>query len=211
MKVEAVAGTANWLAARRGVLTASVMRDAAAMLRDGKTPSVARKNLMMNLAAEILTGVATDHIVTKPMRWGIEQEPNAIAAYEAITGEIVGPQVFVLHPKIENFGATPDALVGLNGLLECKCPNTNTHINWWTGKGVPEEHRLQMATQIACTGREWCDFLSFDPRLPKRQQVILRRYIPTPAEIAEVEAVARKFNNELFALVARVNESNFED
>lgn len=203
MRVEATAGTAAWTAARRGLLTASRMKDAAALLKTGK-PSESRIRLMKELAAERLTGAAVDHYVTSAMQWGIDNQAGAISAYEALTGEIVGPELFVLHPKIEFFGATPDGLVGSDGLIEVKCPTTTTYVEWVLAGVVPEEHKLQMATQCACAGRQWVDFVAHDPRMPAGQTLFVRRYEPTADEIAHVEKVATDFLRELDDLVQRV-------
>lgn len=208
MLVEAIAGTPNWIAARRGMLTASRMVDAAAVLKNGK-PAESRVKLLQELAAEVLTGIKVDHFVTDAMRHGIEQQPHAISAYEAATGEIVGPEVFVLHPTITGLGATPDGLVGERGLIEVKCPTPPTFVRWVTEGVVPEQHKLQMATQCACAGREWVDFAAFDPRMPAGRQLWVRRYTPSAEELENVEKIARTFLEELSALVQRVNEAEY--
>ncbi len=198
MEVEALAGTPNWFAARRGLLTASRMNDALAVLKNGK-PSESRRKLMFELLAERMTGAAVDHYVTPAMQWGIDNQADAISAYEAETGELVGPEVFVLHPEIDWFGATPDGLVGADGLLEVKCPTTPKHLAWIVAGEVPDEHRLQMLTQIACTRRQWVDFVSFDPRV-RKPQLFIRRFEPDRAEVERIEAGAREFLAELEAM-----------
>ena len=199
MEVEALAGTNQWHAARRGCLTASRMADAIAVLKNGK-PSEARRKLMFDLLAERMTGNAVDHFVTPAMQWGIDQQAAATAAYEAETGELVGPEVFVLHPSIDWFGATPDGLVGSGGLIEIKCPTTPKFLAWRMAGEVPEEHRPQMLAQLACTGRQWVDFVAFDPRVQKGPQLFIRRFQPERAEIERIEAGARDFLAELAAM-----------
>lgn len=199
MEVEALAGTPNWFAARRGLLTASRMNDALAVLKNGK-PSESRRKLMFELLAERMTGAAVDHYVTPAMQWGIDNQADAISAYEAETGELVGPEVFVLHPEIDWFGATPDGLVGADGLLEVKCPTTPKHLAWIVAGEVPDEHRLQMLTQIACTRRQWVDFVSFDPRVKGKAQLFIKRYEPAREEIEKIEAGVREFLAELDAM-----------
>lgn len=199
MEVEAIAGTNQWHAARRGCLTASRMADAIAVLKNGK-PSEARRKLMFDLLAERMTGNAVDHFVTPAMQWGIDQQAAATAAYEAETGELVGPEVFVLHPSIDWFGATPDGLVGSDGLIEIKCPTTPKFLAWRIAGEVPEEHRPQMLAQLACTGRRWVDFAAFDPRVQKGPQLFIRRFQPERAEIERIEAGARDFLAELDAM-----------
>lgn len=213
MQVEALAGTPNWLAARRGMLTASRMNDAAAFLKAKKDeapkPAEARVKLMQDLAAEILTGVKVDNFVSPAMQWGIDQQAHAISAFEAATGELVGPEVFVLHPTIPGLGATPDGLVGSDAVLEVKCPTPSTFVRWVLEGTIPDQHKLQMATQCACTGRSRAHFVAFDPRMPAGRQLFRRVYEPTADEIANVEKIAREFLAELEALIARVNEAEY--
>lgn len=199
MEAEALAGTANWHAARRGCLTASRMADAIAVLKTGK-PSESRRKLMFDLLAERMSGVAVEHYVTPAMEWGIAHQADATAAYEAETGELVGPEVFVLHPSIDWFGATPDGLVGASGLIEIKCPTTPKHLAWVMAGEVPDEHKPQMLAQLACTGRQWVDFVAFDPRVQKGPQLFIRRFQPERAEIERIEAGARDFLAELAAM-----------
>jgi putative phage-type endonuclease len=208
MIVEAMAGTDNWVAARRGCLTASRMADAMAYLKtkskDGQlVEAEARRKLKFDLLAERLTGIAVSHYVTPAMQHGIEQQPHATAAYEAATGEIVGPEVFVLHPRIDWFGATPDGLIGDAGIVEIKCPTTPTFLRWVTEGEVPAEHKPQMLAQLACTGRAWCDFIAFDPRVPEPHQLFIRRFEPEQSEIARIEVEAEKFLAELADMADR--------
>ena len=198
MQIEAYAGTPNFFAARRGLLTASRIADALAVLKNGK-PSEARRKLMFDLLAERMSGVAVEHYVTPAMEWGIAHQADATAAYEAETGELVGPEVFVLHPSIDWFGATPDGLVGAAGLIEIKCPTTPKHLAWVMAGEVPDEHKPQMLAQLACTGRQWVDFVSFDPRV-RKPQLFIRRFEPDRAEVERIEAGAREFLAELEAM-----------
>lgn len=208
MIVEAMAGTDNWVAARRGCLTASRMADAMAYLKtkskDGQlVEAEARRKLKFDLLAERLTGIAVSHYVTPAMQHGIEQQPHATAAYEAHTGEIVGPEVFVLHPRIDWFGATPDGLISDAGIVEIKCPQTSTFLRWVHEGEVPAEHKPQMLAQLACTGRAWCDFIAFDPRVPPAHQLFVRRFEPDASEIARIEVEAEKFLAELADMAER--------
>ena len=199
MEAEALAGTNQWHAARRGCLTASRMADAIAVLKNGK-PSEARRKLMFDLLAERMSGVAVEHYVTPAMEWGIAHQADATAAYEAETGELVGPEVFVLHPSIDWFGATPDGIIGSDGLIEIKCPTTPKHLAWVMAGEVPDEHKPQMLAQLACTGRQWVDFVAFDPRVQKGPQLFIRRFQPERAEVERIEAGAREFLEELPAM-----------
>lgn len=208
MQVEALAGTPNWLAARRGCLTASRMNDAADFLKTGK-PGAKRIALLKDLAAEAISDYAVEHFVTADMQWGTDHQPHATAAYEARRGLLVGPEVFVLHPEIERFGATPDGLVGHDGLVEFKCPRTTTFISWVTEGVVPEQHRLQMLAQLACTGRKWCDFVAFDPRMPEGRQLYIRRFEPDEKEIERAEEIAATFVEDLNKFIQLVNEAEY--
>lgn len=190
---------ANWLRARAGKLTASRMRDAMDFLKNG-SPSAKRSQLMRELLAERLTGDSVRHYVTDAMTWGIEREAEAKAAYEAETGIIVAEAGFYDHPRIDNLGATPDGLLP-GGLIETKCPTTATFVEWRMAGVVPEEHKPQMIVQCVCTGRAWCDFVAFDPRIKNpAHRLFIRRYEPTAEEIAKVEAAAEQFLSELDAM-----------
>lgn len=203
MQVEAVAGTPAWIASRRGCLTASRVADALAVLKTGK-PSESRRKLMFELLAERMTGIAVDHFVTPAMQWGLDNQADAIAEYETLTGELVGPEVFVLHPEIDFAGATPDGLVNHDGLLEVKCPTTPKHLTWLTAGEVPDEHKPQMLFQLACTRRQWVDFVSFDPRIKGKARLLVRRFEPHIDEIKKVEDGVRQFLDELQSLSEQI-------
>ena len=111
------------------------------------------------------------------MQWGLDQEPFARAAYELHAGVLVETCGFVLHPQIARFGASPDGLVGDDQpLIQIKCPTTKTHLEWMMAKTIPLEHIPQMLAELSCTGREWADFVSFDPRLPEHLQLFVLRF-----------------------------------
>lgn len=192
----AAQGTAGWLKARCGVLTASRMADVMAFSKKGE-PLEARKKYMVELLAERMADQAAGRYVTPAMEWGIVTEPEARAKYEELTGVLVEPCGFALHDTIEFCGASPDGLIGHDGLLEIKCPTTSTHIAWKLEGVVPQMHKPQMLLQLAVTGRKWCDFMSYDPRVPAPVDVLLWRFTPTAEEIAEVEDAARNFLMEL--------------
>lgn len=190
---------ASFLAARAGKLTASRMKDALAKLKNG-SPAKARTDLIRDILAERLTGSSVRHYVNDAMKWGIETEDEAKEVYEATTGIFIAPAGFYDHPRIDNFGATPDGLLVPDGLIEIKCPTTQTFIEWRIAGIVPEEHRPQMLAQLACTGRKWCEFVAFDPRIKdEAQRLFVRRFAPEPEEIAAIEAEAEKFLAEVEA------------
>jgi hypothetical protein len=164
-----------------------------------KEDKAERKNLKIEILCERMTGDIVDKFVNNAMSWGIEKEPEAKAAYEAKTGRLITDVGFIDHPRIEFCGASPDGFVE-GGLIEIKCPTTATHVSWILDGGIPEEHKAQMTLQAAVTSRGWVDFVSYDPRMPEPQQLLIRRFYPTPAEISEIESEAEKFLAEVDAL-----------
>lgn len=189
-------GSSGWLKSRIGVLTASRMADALAFKKNGEE-SEARRQLKYDLLAERMTDFAVETYVTKAMQHGIEQEPNARERYEEETGNIVQLCGLALHGGIEYFGASPDGLVGVDGLIEIKCPSSTKYMRWYVDGVVPDEHKPQMLAQMAVTGRTWCDFVAYDPRFPYAAQIFIRRYEPTREEILAVEEGARQFLSEM--------------
>lgn len=188
-------GSEEWLAARVGKVTASRMADLMARTKTGYGAS--RANYMAELLCERLTGQPAERFTNAAMQWGTETEPQARAAYAFLTDAVVVETGFVPHPSIADFGASPDGLVGDDGLVEIKCPSSATHIETLLIGAVPEKYVLQMRAQMACTGRKWCDFASFDPRLPPEMQLWTKR---VHAEgIAELEAEVTAFLAELSA------------
>lgn len=183
---------AAWLSQRCGKLTASRMADALDVLKNGKS-SAARTKLMHELLAERMTGDSVPHFVNSFMQWGVDQEPVAKEAFEMTTGSLLVPCGFYDHPSIDNFGATPDALLDRDAIVEFKCPQTTTHIAWKLAGEVPEQHRPQILAQLACTGRTRAVFVSFDPRCPPRAQLFIREWMPEREEIERVEEGARHF------------------
>lgn len=189
---------AAWLAARAGKLTASRMKDALAMLKNGQ-PAQARADLIRDILAERLTGSSVRHFVNEAMLWGSEKEPEAKEAYEARTGDFIGECGVYDHPRIDLFCATPDGLLSHDGLIELKCPTTPTFVSWVIAGVVPDQHKPQMLAQLACTGRKWVEFVAYDPRVQKRSPLFIRRFTPEPAEIARIEDAAEKFLAEVDA------------
>ena len=184
-----------WLAQRLGHVTASRVADVVARIKTGYAAS--RANYAGQLIAERLTGTNGATFTNEAMRWGTDNEPYARAAYEFRTDATVIDAPFIKHPAIEWSGASPDGLVGDDGLVEFKCPNTSTHIETLLGGGIPEKYRLQMQWQLACTGRAWCDFVSFDPRMPEDMRMFLRRFEREADTIAHLEREVVKFLGEI--------------
>lgn len=184
-----------WFAARLGKVTASRVADLMAMTKTGYSAS--RANYMAELICERLTGQQGDGFSNAAMEWGTATEPQARAAYAFLTDTDVVEVGFVEHPSIPMLGASPDGLVGNIGLVEIKCPNTATHINTLLSETVPEKYRLQMHVQMMCAGREWCDFVSFDPRLPADLQLWVHRVTRDQSTVENIEAEVRGFLTEL--------------
>lgn len=194
--------TEEWFAQRAGKVTASRVADVVAKTKSGYSAS--RANYLAQLVAERLTGKPSESFSNAAMEWGTEQEPFARAAYESKANVLVDEIAFVPHPVIAFSGASPDGLVSDKGQVEIKCPNTATHIDYLLGKQVPPKYKPQMAWQLACTKREWCDFVSFDPRLPERHQLFVVRYVPEDGYIAELEHEVSKFLSEVRETITKL-------
>jgi len=188
-------GTEAWFNIRIGKVTASRVADVLAKTKTGY--STTRDNYMAQLVCERLTGQKGESFTNAAMQHGTETEPLARAAYEARYDVLVDEVGFVSHPTIEMSGASPDGLVGDDGLIEIKCPNTATHIETLLSESVPNKYYTQMQFQIACTGRKWCDFVSFDNRLPTELQMFVKRVPRDDMYIKLIEDEIVKFLAEL--------------
>lgn len=194
--------TDEWFQARLGKVTASKIADVMAKTRTGI--GAARGNYAAQLMTERLTGCVTETFTNAAMQWGTETEPRARAAYEFLTGLSVVETGFVDHPTITMSGASPDGLVGETGLVEIKCPNSATHFATLEGAGIDRKYLLQMQWQMACTGRQWCDFASYDPRVPMKMQLHTERVERDNELIAEIEAEVTGFLSEIDERVANL-------
>ena len=195
-------GTEEWFTIRIGKVTASRVADVIAKTKTGY--SATRDNYMAQLVCERLTGQKGESFTNAAMQHGTDTEPLARAAYEAFQDILVDEVGFVPHPSIIMAGASPDGLVGDDGLLEIKCPNTATHIETLLSQSVPGKYNTQMQFQMACTGRQWCDFVSFDNRLPEELQLFVKR-VPRDNEfIKQMEDEVVKFLNELDVKIAQL-------
>lgn len=197
--IDCAQGTPEWHAARAGRVTASRIADLMAKTKNGWGAS--RANYMAELVAERLTGTVAESFTNTAMKWGLETEPEARRTYTFLTDTPVEPIGFVVHPTLEMSGASPDGLVGDKGLVEIKCPNTATHIETLLNDAVPEKYIKQMQWQMVCTGREWCDFISYDPRLPARMQLFVKRVEWHAATADEITIAVNQFLKEVDATV----------
>jgi len=200
----------EWYNIRLGKVTASRVADVAARTKTGYGAS--RANYMAELIAERLTGKPAEKFQSAAMMWGIDTENFARAVYEAKTGNVVLEGGFVPHPSMANTGASPDGYVDFDGLVEIKCPNTATHIDTLISQSVPERYMLQMQWQMACAERQWCDFVSFDPRMPENMQMFIKRVDIVKPVVHMLETEITKFlvelNDKLTALQKMVENNN---
>jgi len=196
--------TEEWFNARLGKVTASRVADVIAKTKSGYSTS--RDNYMAQLVCERLTNTKSDLFTNSAMQWGTETEPLARAAYEGFRDVLVDEVGFVPHPFIKDAGASPDGLVGDAGMLEIKCPNTSTHIETLLLQNVPSKYYSQMQWQMACADREWCDFASFDPRMPAELQLFVKRVLRDDAYISMLEEEIVWFLEELNVKINKLNE-----
>lgn len=183
----------EWFAARCGSLGASQIADAISKSKDGKAFGSTSANLRAKLVVERLTGIQEDSFKTAAIQHGIDCEEVARLAYEAHTGAFVTEVGLYKHPAIEGTHASPDGLVGDDGLIEIKCPNSATHIDTLKTEKVPTKYLYQMQWQMRCTDRQWCDYVSFDPRLPENLRLFVKRILRDDALIAKLEADVVQF------------------
>lgn len=197
-------GSPEWFADRCGCVTASRIADVMAKVKTGE--AAGRANYRAQLVAERLTGKPADSYSNAAMQWGTDTEPFARAAYELRNGVLVDQVGFVPHPEIESTGASPDGLVGDCGLVEIKCPNTATHIEYLFRSEPPAKYQLQMLWQMECTGRNWCDFVSFDPRMPEKIQLYIVRFERDQDMINDIKSEVKRFLLEVDSIVSDLKE-----
>lgn len=200
---EIVQGSAEWKALRCGKVTASRVADVVAKTKTGYSAS--RANYLAQLIAERLTGSPAESYTNAAMQHGVDTEPEARAAYEFYQGVTVEQVAFVPHLKIDQAGASPDGLVGADGLVEIKCPNTATHLETLLGQAVPAKYADQMQFQMACTGRKWCDFVSYDPRMPEHMRLFMRRVARDDKRINDLETEIASFLLEMTVKLSELN------
>ena len=200
---EIIQGSDEWKALRLGKVTASRVADLMARTKTGYSTS--RANYMAQLIAERLTDTPAETYTNAAMQHGVDTEPEARAAYEFYQGVTVEQVAFVSHPKIDQAGASPDGLIGDDGLVEIKCPNTATHLETLLGQAVPGKYETQMQFQMACTGRKWCDFVSYDPRMPENMRLFIKRLPRDDKRIAELESEIASFLLEMAVKLSELN------
>jgi putative phage-type endonuclease len=197
-------GSDEWKQSRIGKATASRISDIVAKTKTGYSTS--RANYMAQLVVERMTNQVAESYSNAAMEWGIENEEFARAAYEAKTGNMVDQVGAIDHPRIALSAASPDGLVGDDGCLEIKCPNTATHIETLLGDEPAKKYYDQMQWQMVCANRSWCDFVSFDPRMPAHLQLFVKRIERNDIYIAELESEVIRFLAEVDDKVKKLNE-----
>ena len=188
-------GSPEWFQMRLGKVTASRVADILAKTKTG--PSASRQNYLIELAIQRTTGIIQESYTNAAMEWGTQTEPQARVAYEVRTNNFVDQLAFVDHPSIAWFGCSPDGLVSDRGLVEIKCPNSPTHWEYFKAKKAPNKYVIQMQAQMAVTGRDWCDFVSFDPRMPDRSQLLIAQVPKDPEFILFMETEIKQFLSEV--------------
>jgi putative phage-type endonuclease len=202
-------GSPEWFAQRCGKATASRISDIVAKTKSGYSTS--RANYMAQLVVERMTNQVAESYTNAAMEWGIENEGFARANYESKMNLLVTETGAIDHPTIPMSAASPDGLVvdkdnASLGCLEIKCPNTAQHISTLLGEEVAKKYYDQMQWQMACTGRYWCDFVSFDPRMPEGLQLFIKRIARDDKYIAELEGEVIQFLKEVDDKVNKLNQ-----
>ena len=197
-------GTDEWKRARLGYVSASNLDAVMAKGKSGE--AVTRKNYKTRIVAERLTGDIGDSYSNAAMEWGVQTEAQAAMAYEVSKETFLDKTGFWKHTQIQWLGCSPDRLVGNDGLVEIKCPNTTTHIDYWLAKKVPSEYVKQVQGQLWVMEREWCDFVSFDPRLPEKNRLLIVRAYRDEEFIKQMQQEVEQFLNEVEALIIKLGE-----
>lgn len=190
--------TNEWLEARLGKVTASKIAD---VMAGGR--GVTRENYLNDLITETLIG-PQENYTNSYMEWGIEHEPKARLMYQLLTGETVEEVGFIDHPSIKLAGASPDGLVGDDGLVEIKCPASKTHNQFLLDQKIPKKYDLQMLWQMECTERKWCDFVSYDPRFPDPLKMVIKRVRFDEEKAVQVREKVLEFIGELESKLAQI-------
>ena len=196
--------TEEWFNSRLGKVTASRVADVMATIKSGK--SATRRNYRMQLVCERLTGKKEESFTNSHMERGIELEPIARSLYEMDSDRFVSEVAFVAHPTIEMAGCSPDGLVGEDGLIEIKCPTVANHIETLTTNSAPSKYIPQMQFQMACTGRLWCDYVSFNIELPDHLQLFITRVLRDDKYITNMEKEINLFLNEVSETVTKLEK-----
>lgn len=199
-------GSPDWLQMRVGCCTSSRLNDALAKLKDPKKESAERRKYRQELAVERLCNRAMEHYVTDAMQHGIDNEPIARAEYELFTNREVRQIGLAMHDSMKWFSASTDGLVGDDGILEIKCLGSLKHLDILLSNEIPEEYHKQMLGGMACADRAWCDFVSYDPRMPDGLQLFIKRFPRDDKIIAGMELEVGQFLVEVEQMLELLKE-----
>lgn len=198
-------GSIEWAQARAGRVTASNMAKVLSRARDRKSEGATRANYKARVIAEILTGKPQeDDYTNEDMEGGIELEPLARGAYEVRINDFVDTVGFVVHPRIERAGCSPDGLVGTNGMVQIKCPKAATHIAYRLAGVVPSKYEPQLALEMETCERDWSDFVSYCPALPASLDLFIVRQQRDAARAREITAEITQFNREVDEIIEKL-------
>ena len=189
--------TEEWFTERLGKVTASRISDVLAKIKTGEAS--ARREYRMELVINRLTGKRRETYCSASMQWGIDHEDEARLSYAFVTDRDVQLVGFLNHPDIPMAGASPDGLVDVDGMVEIKCPHTATHVEYILGGAIPKEYQDQMLWQMEVAKRKWCDFVSYDPRVPQHLRLFVKRFY---FDEERVDAIRR----EVVAFLAEVED-----
>lgn len=192
--------TDEWYVARAGRVTASPVLKVYKKTKSGY--STQREDYKYQLIAERLVGTTISQFKSAAMQRGVEKEAEARDRYMRRTNHPVVEVGFIPHPTIDMAGASPDGLIGDDGIVEIKCPDTKQAVEVLLTDYLKDEYEAQIQWQLACTGRKWADYAVFDDRLPPSMQLYVRRIERDDKLIAEVEEEVRKFLSEIDADMA---------
>ena len=199
-------GTPEWKAQRLGHVTASRVADVLAKVRTGEAK--VREDYRFELAVERLTNTSRDFYINDAMRWGTDTEPQARMAYEVSRGTMVEEVGFIHHPYIKYVGASPDGLIGFDGGLEIKCPNSETHLRTIYDQTIPSKYIPQVQMGMWVTGRMWWDFVSYDPRLPPELQLFVTRIKRDEEYIRNMEKEVNIFLHDVEETIQQIRSKN---
>jgi putative phage-type endonuclease len=199
-----IQGSPEWFSARLGKATASKISDILSTLKTGE--AAGRKNYRMDLVCERLTGIKAEGFTNHHMQRGTALEPTARALYEFKTNALVEEVGFVIHPDMEMSGASPDGLVGDDGLIEIKCPTAGNHVDTILSKESPRKYYAQMQWQMACTNRLWCDFVSYCPAVGENLSLFIVRVNRDDKWIVDTEMAVSKFLTEVSELTQQLKD-----
>lgn len=148
--------TEIWFKLKAGKFSASIFKDVMA-----KTNTATYANIIYQIAYERITGEITNGYTNEWMERGKELEPEARLWYELNHNDVSNGGFFC----DDWVGASPDGLIGTEGLIEIKCPKPSTHIQYLMDNELPSIYQWQVQGQLYVTDRKWCDFVSYHPKL----------------------------------------------